>query len=154
MIGIEIQGIAAVQKALEDADSIKTQRAVTQAAGEYMRGQMRKYPPYQYVSRTRAYGKPFQSDRQRRWFFAALRSGELTLPYQRTNTLKTGWKLTRFGVNDLLLTNDVPYARFVQQSPQARMMTYIGWRSQERVVYEDRAQIQRVVTEAWNRAQK
>jgi hypothetical protein len=154
MIGIEIQGIPAVQAALEKAGNAATMHKCTQAVGEYMRGQVRKYPPYQYVSRTRAYGKPFQSDKQRRWFFAALRSGELTLPYQRTNTLKSGWQLTRFGSDDLLLTNDVSYARFVQQSPQARMMTYIGWRTQERIVYEEREQIQRVTQEAWNRAQK
>jgi hypothetical protein len=154
MIGVEVQGVAAVSAALARTDSDETQRQVTQAVGEYLRGQLRKYPPYQYVSRRRAYGKPFQSDRQRRWFFAALRSGELTLPYQRTNRLKQGWKLTRFGANDQLLTNEVPYARFVQQSPQARMMTYIGWRTQERVIYEEREQIQRVVNEAWNRAQK
>lgn len=154
MIGVEIQGIAEVKATLERTANAATLHKVTQAAGEYMHGQMRKYPPYKYVSRTRAYGKPFQSDRQRRWFFAALHSGELTLPYQRTNTLKTGWKLTRFGANDLYLTNDTSYARFVQQSPQARMMTYIGWRSQERVIYEEREQIQRVVNEAWNAAQK
>jgi hypothetical protein len=154
MIGVEVQGIEAVKAALAKAANAGTMHEVTQSAGEYMRGQMRKYPPYQYISRQRAYGKTFQSDRQRRWFFAALRSGELTLPYQRTNTLKSGWQLTRSGPNDLLLTNDVPYARFVQESPQARMMTYIGWRSQERVIYEEREQIQRVVNEAWNRAQK
>ena len=154
MIGVEVQGVPAVKAALEKAANAETMHKVTQEAGEYLRGQMRKYPPYQYVSRSRAYGKTFQSDRQRRWFFAALRSGELTLPYQRTNKLKAGWQLTRFGANDLYLTNEVEYARFVQQSPQARMMTYIGWRSQERVIAEEREQIQRVVNEAWNAAQK
>jgi hypothetical protein len=154
MIGIEIQGIAAVQAALAKASSPQVMHALTQDAGEYMRGQLRKYPAYQYVSRARSYGKPFQSERQRRWFFAALRSGELMLPYRRTNALKQGWQLTRFGENDLLLTNEVSYAKFVQQSPQARMMIYIGWRSQETIVYYERAQIQRVVTESYNRASK
>jgi hypothetical protein len=154
MIGIEIQGIPAVQAALAKAGSDATMHKCTQAVGEYMRGQLRKYPPYQYVSRARAYGKPFQSDKQRRWFFAALRSGELTLPYRRTDKLKAGWKLTWFGANDLYLTNDVEYAHFVQESPQARMMTYIGWRTQERIIYENREQIQRVTQETWNRAQK
>ena len=139
---------------MQKASSAETRHKVTQAAGEYLRGQLRKYPPYQYVSRTRAYGKPFQSDKQRRWFFAALRSGELTLPYQRTNKLKQGWQLNRFGSDDVILSNDVEYARHVQESPQARMMTYIGWRTQERTIYEEREQIQRVVNETWNAAQK
>lgn len=35
---------------------------------------------------------PFYSERQRRWFFAALNSGELELPYQRTGELGASWQ--------------------------------------------------------------
>ena len=58
------------------------------------------------------------------------------------------------GPSDYLLLNDVPYAKYVQNSPQDRMMTLRDWRSIQRVVHEERTHIQRLSEEALNRAVK
>jgi hypothetical protein len=154
LIGLDIEGIDAVQKVLSQVDSPRVASAVTKDVAHYMRGQMRKYPPQQYVSRTRAYGKPFKTARQRRWFFAALRRGEITVPYVRTMRLQRAWKVMAFGTTGHLLTNDMPYAKYVQQSPQDRMFTLRQWRSVERVVHENRGAIQRTADESLSRALK
>lgn len=154
MIGIEIEGIPQVKQMLLSVASPVVQQEVTTSAADYLRGQMRKYPEYTYVSRARAYGKTFQSDRQRRWFFAALRSGELVIPYPRTMTLQRNWQIMRSGAADAMLVNDTPYAHFVQQSPQARMMTYRNWRSIQTVVMQEKGRLQAIAQEAFNRALK
>jgi hypothetical protein len=154
MISIEVKGIPEVQKMLLSVASPAVRQEVLKAVGEFAQGQMRKYPDYTYVSRTEAYGKPFQSARQRRWFFAALRSGELKIPYPRTGTLQRGWKLEPRGSEEMAIRNTTPYGRFVQNSPQARMMTLRQWRSLQTMLMQEKAQIQRVMQDAWNRALK
>lgn len=154
LVGVDIEGVDAVQKMLAQIDNPQVARAVTKDVATYVQGQMRKYPPYTYVSRTRAYGKPFQTKRQRNWFFWALRTGQLRLPYQRTQKLKRGWKVLAFGATDHIVANDVSYAKHVQNSPQARMMTLMQWRSVQRVIREDADAIRRQAQEAFNRALK
>jgi hypothetical protein len=154
LIGIDIEGVPQVVKMLERIASPEVRRKVTRAVADYFRGQMRKYPSYTYVSRKRAYGRTFQSVKQRRWFFAALRDGRLVIPYARTFRLRNNWKVLPFGESDYVVANDVRYAKFVQNSPQARMMTLRNWRSIQRVGYEEGARIERVAVEAYNAAIK
>ena len=154
LIGIEVSGIDAVRRTMERINKPRIVGEVTKAVGDYLRGKLQRYPPYIYVSRQQAYGKPFFSERQRRWFFAALRDGRLTIPYQRTGALRRGWQLLASGENDYLLLNEVLYARYVQNSPQARMMTLRQWRSVQRIIYEDARGIGTVAREALNQAVK
>lgn len=37
--------------------------------------------------------QPFRSNKQRRFFFAALRSGQISVPYRRTNGLANAWRV-------------------------------------------------------------
>ena len=46
--------------------------------------------PYPGASRKR---QPFQSDKSRRYFFAALKSGAITVPYQRTGLIGRSWQV-------------------------------------------------------------
>jgi hypothetical protein len=154
MIQVEVKGIPEVQKMLLSVASPAVRQEVLKSVGEFAQGQMRKYPEYTYVSRKEAYGKTFQSDRQRRWFFAALRSGELKIPYPRTQTLQRGWKLEPRGSEEISLRNATSYGKYVQNSPQARMMTLRQWRSLQTMLYQEKAQIERVIQDAWNRALK
>lgn len=154
LVGVDVEGIATVQRLLSQIDNPQVARAVTKDIAKHLQGKMKKYPNYTYVSRARAYGRTFQSAKQRRWFFAALHRGDLVIPYQRTDTLSRGWKIETFGATDHIVVNEVPYARFVQNSPQARMMTYRQWRSIQRVIHDDRYAINRQAQEAFSRAMK
>jgi hypothetical protein len=99
--------------------------------GTFMRDKVREYPTYKVVSRRAAYGVPFFTDRQRRWFFWALGEG-LIHPGQnnRTGTLGEGWRLIEHA-KQLDLVNEVPYAKHMQGTvtEQARQPRMVGWKS-------------------------
>ncbi len=72
---------------------------------------LREYPP--------ASGKkqPFKSAKQRKYFFAALRSGKMRIPYPRSGSLARNWKLSSIGGMRTItgrITNPRPYDKFVQ----------------------------------------
>lgn len=123
-------------KALSDKlDSFERKDVLGQTLGEvaeFMQGKLRDYPPYRYVSRKAAYGVSFFSDRQRRWFFAALAEGRIK-PGQnnRTGALGEGWRIQQSGPKQLDLVNEVPYAVYVQGTitQQARQPRMAGWKS-------------------------
>lgn len=116
----------------------------TQKCAEFVLEKVQQYPPYQYVSRKQAYGQTFKSDKQRRWFFAALNSGALTIPYNRTNQLKSGWSIVASG-HTRTVTNSVKYAGYVMgDNSQSRMQALIGWRTTQAFVRDYDAAIGRV----------
>jgi hypothetical protein len=96
--------------------------------GDGTRG-LRHYPIYRYASRTAAYGRPFQSEKQRRWFFAALRRGEILPGFpRRTGRLQRGWTVIPQGVRTRIV-NSEPYSIYVVGDPgQARQPALAGWR--------------------------
>ena len=100
--------------------------------GGFMREKLRDYPAYRYVSRKAAYGQSFFSDKQRRWFFAALAEGRITPgKANRTGALGEGWQIVKTDPKALNLVNEVPYAVFVQGTvtQQARQPRMAGWKS-------------------------
>lgn len=61
--------------------------------------------------------QPFVSAKQRRWFFSALRSGAITVPYRRTGTLYANWKYSSIPGDTIFrieVYNNTPYRRYVQ----------------------------------------
>lgn len=57
--------------------------------------------------------QPFVTDRQRRWFFWALNSGLITVPYSRTGTLANSWRVRKSGWSHWVLENSASYAALV-----------------------------------------
>ncbi len=73
----------------------------------------------------RPYPKMLRTDKQRRWFFWALKQGVITVPYQRTGKLEQSWTwkvtATGSGLRGEIGTN-MSYAHWVQrQGSQARI---------------------------------
>ena len=95
--------------------------------------------PYKYVSRKSAYGQTFQSDKQRRYVMAKIRSGEIT-PGQRKKspTDQAGgynYVLTNSGYGATITnTEDGAYWTRKAQPAQLRM---VGWRSYSKVVTDN-----------------
>ncbi len=136
-IRIEVRGLEKVTKMLKDLPR-GTIGAAIEAYTDYLIGNeqhgLKHYPAYKYISRKSAYGTTFFSDRQRRWFFAALKSGKLVLPYRRTDTLRNGWVKT--GTKwQRIIRNRTPYIGVVMgESEQSRMSKKIGWRKVSAVI--------------------
>lgn len=133
-IGVSVQGDVELSKRLLRLASPETIGRANRRIAEYIRDQAQKYPPKRSVTRKQAYGSSFQSDKQRRWFFAALKAGQIRVPYQRTGTLLRGWKIMPFGSQDFLVINETEYAGYVMGATQSRMMSMIGWKTLEGIV--------------------
>jgi hypothetical protein len=122
----------ALSKKLSSFERSDVLHQTLEDVGEFMRGKLRDYPAYRYVSRKAAYGQSFQSDKQRRWFFAALKRGEIPDKQpRRTGTLGEGWRILYNGPHQLDLANPVPYAKYVQGTdphPHAAQPRMAGWK--------------------------
>ena len=115
------------------------------AVGELLHEKVREYPRQRYVSRRAAYGVTFFSARQRRWFFAALRSGELQIPYGRTGRLRDGWRIEERSTKEVGLVNEVAYAPYVMGAgTQSRHERAVGWQTVQDIIDGHRGHIGRV----------
>lgn len=102
-----------------------------EAANAYLIKIMRAYQPYRKITRKSVYGSSFVSDKQRRWFFAALRSGELNVPYKRTQELSKNWKTAGDGRLQFVY-NETPYAGLVMgEGTQNQLLKKMGWKTME-----------------------
>ena len=113
------------------ADLVKAVAEESKNAVEFMR----EYPPQLHYTREQVYGQPFVSDRQRRYFFAALRDGRIQVPYRRGNTLARSWNAevreTARTIEGKVYSNGniAPYNIWVQDTEQqSKFMAYKGWK--------------------------
>jgi hypothetical protein len=107
-------------------------KAALNALQEYFIGTdrhgLRHAPPYKYVSRARAYGQTFKSEKQRRWFWA--NGGPDMIGNNRTGATENGWygRETNGGYG-VTLGNDAPGAYHTQDDAgQAAQPALVGWR--------------------------
>lgn len=116
------------------------------AVAEYVIKVYKHYPPYRYVPRERAYGRTFQSAKQRRYFFWALHKGIIKIGNHRTQKLRNAWVQVGSGQNSII-ANETPYAAyvmgdFVQQANQPMM---VGWRQYDLVFDDHKDKIDKVL---------
>jgi len=140
LIGIDIRGVKEVQQALsrfpKDAVDFGADKM-----SEFIVDVLKQYPPRKSVTRKQAYGQTFQSQKQRRWFFAALRSGEIQVPYIRTQGLRNGWKSIGKGAEQIIV-NEREGAKFVMgNDTQSRHESLVGWLTIDGVIEEHKTGI-------------
>lgn len=96
-------------------------------------GDLAKYP-HRPTSGTFA---GFKSEKQRRWFFAALREGLIEVPYRRTGTLGRSWTMridsTMDGIEGRIGTNIV-YAPWVQDRDRQAAIHQGRWQTAQDVL--------------------
>jgi len=141
-IGIDIIGEKELVEKLAKLPPAAIDAGIEEA-NKYLVNVLRSYPPQKSVTRVEAYGIPFFSDKQRRFFFAALRDGRIQVPYHRTQALARGWKTIGAGRNQII-ANEVPYAYLVMgtSGEQSRHAAKIGW---QRVVSIIQARMTRIL---------
>jgi hypothetical protein len=125
---------------------------VTRAGADETVKAMRVYPAEKSISRTQAYGTPFFTDKQRRYFFWALRKGIITVPYRRTNNLRDNWVIIGQGLNEMVV-NETPYAGLVMgDNEQSRMSRQIGWKTLAQRLRENEQKLAKVLKSAADKA--
>jgi len=123
-IGIDISGEKEIAAKLDKLPEQAADFGV-EYANEYILNMQQTYVPYKYVSVAQTGG--WKSDAQRRYVMAKIRSGEISVPYNRTQTLRKGWKLVGKGRNQIV-ANEVDYAKYVKDirsQSQGHMLR--GW---------------------------
>lgn len=136
-LSFQVKGLDSVQALLRElprgVKGVAVRAAAEVLVGDDSKG-LSHYPGYKFVSRASAYGKPFFTTKQRRWFFAALAEGKIH-PGQnrRTGEIARGWKITGQGTN-IRIINRAPGVVWVMGANQARQPKKVGWRMAENVI--------------------
>ena len=113
---------------------LKARGDMTEAAAVVLVGDERKglqhYPPKKYVTRKRAYGFFAFTDRQRRFLWAKIKSGEIVPgQYKQTKRLQRGWYVLKQGAKTQVRNLEY-YSQFVQgDKEQSRHEKLAGWRT-------------------------
>jgi hypothetical protein len=123
---------AEVRRMLARLNDATPMKAGLKAMAGYLRGKMSVYPP----SDGSRPPQPFVSEKQRRYFFAALRDGNIKMPYRRSGNLSKRWGQSEAdGGLTQIVGNDAGYASFVLGAEhQSLYMKSLGWRSTADVV--------------------
>ena len=112
-----------------------TVRISLRAVGEWIIGTpqrgLKHYQAYKYVSRERAYGQTFVSDKQRRFVMAKIASGEIDpgVPHRTGNTQR-GYRLveTQGGYRQSIQNAEKGAVYTRHDALQARLNALAGWR--------------------------
>lgn len=90
-----------------------------------------------YPASPRGFKMIFKSDKQRRFFFSALRSGRIQVPYRRTGKLKANWRFSSLPGSEIFtasIYNNLDYRPFVQGFVREQARIHRGrWQSQEEI---------------------
>jgi hypothetical protein len=105
---------------------LRLRGVAAEGASDYLIGTpqrgLKKYPGYKHVSRSSVYRPPYQSDRQRRFVMAGIRSGRIEPGYpHRTGNYQRSWRRVGSGV--------MPHDNW--PDPLARK---IGWRDPMEII--------------------
>jgi hypothetical protein len=154
-VGIDVQGIDQVDKLLKSIPP-DAQDAVVDDVSQYMVRSLRLNPPEKRVKRKAAYGETFFTDKQRRFFFAALADGRINVPYDRTQQQSNGWEIIGKGKN-AIVANQVPSVIFTRDNErQSRLSKLIGWKTvgdeikdrMDKILYTANEAVKRVLKKA------
>lgn len=114
---------------------------------DYLLNVMRSdQPPPNYVTRKAAYGQTFQSDKQRRWFFATHE-----MPYQkyrRTQALSKGWHIVDRGLTGYLVNYTKGASYVVGERNQSRHEALVGWKKASQQIADRIDKINKIMKSA------
>jgi len=136
-----------------DGDLPRVMQLIAKGVGYEIKSVLQRYPARKSIPLSAVGG--FASDKQRKWFFANMREGNIEVPYRRTDRLKNAWHVERHGKSGALVGNPVNYGPLVQSSEhQTQMMEMIGWTTDEEAVEEvkDSGVIERIAGQVVQRA--
>ena len=144
--GIKVEGLPSLQKIMRDVGSLRPVVVGMKAGAIHLKGKIAKYPR---VSRR---PQPFKTNKQRRGFFAKLRSGEIEVPYRRgispsSERLGQSWTVkARDGGLTQVVGTDTTYGQLVQDRiKQTLYHKTTGWKTTEDVTEQEGDEVVRGV---------
>lgn len=162
-VEIHVQGTERVQKKLK-ALPVLIQNGVTVAVANYLLKVITtdEIPPWKHVSRARAYGRTFQTKRQRRWFFWFFRdeiANNIPFPWHKRRGKAGGiastWNFKKPENGEIVLYNSNPDAIWLYDDDrQARQLALVGWSKISMIIRNRHKQIDGVMSRATKTAIK
>ena len=143
-VTIDLDGLDEVLARLERVGSLAPLRAGVAAAALQIKGYIARYPP------KRPREMRF-TDRQRRFFFWALRQGIIEVPYQRgqspgSEDLSQRWtiKLRQHGLT-AIVGNNASYVRYVQDRDRQSSYHKGNWQTAQDVAERHAAEVTNII---------
>ena len=161
---IRIEGIEALLAKIKSLQELRPVVGRLKLAALHVAGKMAIYPEEKRLTRASIYGSAFKSNRQRRYFFYALRQGEkgeggIRVPYRRgklpqSQTFSKRWTIAMS--NEGLtaeIGNNATYGPLLMASGrQSLYAKAVGWRTTEAILDEETETVTRQITDEINRA--
>lgn len=149
------EGLKDILDRLRRLNALKPITAALKLAAAHVMGYLQKYPNRANANNfVRARGK-FKTDKQRRFFFYALKKGLIEVPYRRgqspgSRNLKQQWKIVKENPLRMAVENATPYGMWVQSAKdQTFFHRNTGWPTDTEAAEEARPvlelEIKRVV---------
>lgn len=125
----ELDGVKEATGALERIRNLKRLAGQMEIAVKNLQFALKIYPP-----QIKGVHMMFVSEKQRRYFFAALADGTIQVPYRRTRTLGRRWTTKVEFINGGVVGtvgNVTPYAPLVQGRETQAGIHYMHWQTAE-----------------------
>jgi hypothetical protein len=157
---INVKGLDKIQAMMKELPP-KLAKVGIKAFAEWILGNgergLRAYQPYKYITRRKAYGQTFVSDKQRRYVMAMIREGKIDpgAPH-RTGQTQRGWYArpsnSAYKYN---IGNETPGAYYTRhETGQARLNELAGWKKAGAIIAKEMAGAIRAANKAIREAIK
>ena len=152
MTSLRIEGAERLKRKLAAVE--KGARVGLKAAALHVQGELKNTkPPASRAHRP----QPFKTNKQRRGFFAKLRSGQIQVPYRRrmspgSQDITHSWtqKAEQRGLRQVVGTN-VSYASYVQGPHQTSYHRKTGWKTAAQILEAERSLVERNIMQSIER---
>jgi hypothetical protein len=151
---MRVEGLGELREIMKKLGSLEPVKVGLKTGAAHLKGQVAKEPR---VSRRPQ--AQYWTDKQRRGFFAKLRSGEIEVPYYRginrkSERLRQSWTVqSRRGGLMWIIGNDASYGPLVKDpNRQVAYHKKTGWKNTDQDVEENKAKINNIVKQVVDRA--
>ena len=146
---VQLQGLDEIMKKVKNLEDLKAVKVGLKAGADHLKNQARIYPPRRLGAHVE-----FVSDRQRKFFFWALKNGKIEVPYARGSSPGSEDLANRWSAKESnqgltwTIGNNASYARLAQdEDKQTQMHKRTGWHTIQRIVDHEGPKVVRLIAE-------
>ncbi len=149
---LRIEGLQELMALVKSMDDLKPVKASIKVAAVYLKGKIAVYPAQKRPTRAEVYGSSFKTDKQRRYFFWALKKGTIEVPYRRgespsSETFGRRWTVQteNYGMR-AIVGNNASYGPLLMDDEQQTLYAKaVGWRTVQAIMRDERENVTEIV---------